>query len=58
MNLQIEKLDLIEWITRINDATVIDKLRQIKVDYSNSEEWWDRLKKRRTRVHQSRSQGY
>jgi len=58
MNLQIEKLDLIEWITRINDATVIDKLRQIKVDYSNSEEWWDTLKKRRTRVHQLRSQGY
>ena len=45
MNLQIEKLDLIEWITRINDATVIDKLRQIKEDYSNSEDWWDTLKK-------------
>ena len=45
MNLQIEKLDLIEWITRINDATVIDKLRQIKEDYSNSEDWWETLKK-------------
>ncbi len=45
MNIQIEKLDLIEWISRLNDISIIDRLRQIKDDYSKSDEWWDTLKK-------------
>ncbi|HPQ21084.1 MAG TPA: hypothetical protein PK147_04490 [Saprospiraceae bacterium] len=45
MNIQTEKLDLIEWISKLNDASVIDKLREIKNDYSNSKDWWDSLKK-------------
>jgi hypothetical protein len=38
MNIQTEKLDLIEWISRLNDASIIDKLRIIKNDYSNSKD--------------------
>ena len=45
MNIQAEKLDLIEWISRLNDNSIIDKLRQIKEDYSKSKDWWDTLKK-------------
>jgi len=45
MNIHAEKLDLIEWISRLNDNSIIDKLRQIKEDYSKSKDWWDTLKK-------------
>ncbi|MCB9261577.1 MAG: hypothetical protein H6607_04315 [Flavobacteriales bacterium] len=45
MNVQTEKLDLIEWISRLNDTMIIDKLIKIKDDYSKSKDWWDSLKK-------------
>ena len=45
MNIQMEKLDLIEWISKLNDTTIIDKLRELKDDYSKSKDWWDTLKK-------------
>ncbi len=45
MNIQTEKLNLIEWISKLNDISIIDKLRVIKEDYSKSKDWWDTLKK-------------
>jgi len=45
MNMQTEKLDLIEWIAKLSDTSIINRLRQIKEDYSKSEDWWDSLKK-------------
>jgi predicted transcriptional regulator len=45
MNIQTEKLDLIEWISRLNDTSIIDRLRKLKEDYSQSKDWWDTLKK-------------
>jgi len=45
MNIQSEKLNLIEWISRLNDNSIIERLRNIKDDYSKSEDWWDSLKK-------------
>ncbi len=45
MNIQTEKLNLIEWISILNDISIIDKLRVIKEDYSKSKDWWDTLKK-------------
>jgi len=45
MNVQTEKLDLIEWISRLNDNSIIEKLQQIKKDYTSSKDWWDTLKK-------------
>jgi hypothetical protein len=45
MNIQTEKLNLIEWISRLNDMSVIDKLKEIKDDYSKSKDWWDTLNK-------------
>lgn len=45
MNIQTEKLDLIEWISKLNDTLIIDKLRELKDDYSKSKDWQDTLKK-------------
>ena len=45
MNIQTEKLDLIEWISRLKDTTIIDRLRKVKEDYSKYSDWWDTLKK-------------
>lgn len=44
MNIETEKLELIEWISKLNDNSVINKLRQIKQDYIKSGDWWDNLK--------------
>ena len=45
MNIQSEKLSLIEWISRLNDNSIIERLHEIKEDYSKSDDWWDSLKK-------------
>ena len=45
MNIQAEKLNLIEWITKLNDSSVIEKLRKIRDEYSKSKDWWDELTK-------------
>jgi hypothetical protein len=45
MNIQNEKLGLIEWISRLNDFSIIEKLRDLKDEYSKSQDWWDSLKK-------------
>ena len=45
MDIQREKLSLIEWISRLNDSAIIDKLRDLKDDYSKSDNWWESLKK-------------
>nr|WP_319398618.1 hypothetical protein [uncultured Carboxylicivirga sp.] len=45
MNIQTEKLSLIEWISKLNDTSIIEKLSKIKDDYSKSDDWWDALKK-------------
>jgi len=43
MNIQTEKLGLIEWISKLNDISIIEKLKSIKEDYSRSKDWWDSL---------------
>jgi len=45
MNIQVEKLNLIEWISRLNDNNIIERLREIKEEYSKSKDWSDSLKK-------------
>lgn len=44
MSIQTEKLDLIEWISRLNDSSVIGKLRSIKENYTKSKDWHADLK--------------
>jgi len=45
MDIQSEKLSLIEWISRLNDSSIIEKIREIRKEYSKSDDWWDSLKK-------------
>ncbi|MGD9992676.1 MAG: hypothetical protein AB7S69_05200 [Salinivirgaceae bacterium] len=41
MNIQAEKLGLIEWIAKLNDSSVIEKIKRIHDDYTNTADWWD-----------------
>ena len=45
MNIQLEKLGLIEWIARLNDSRMIEKLKDLKEEYVDSKDWWDQLTK-------------
>ncbi len=43
MNIQTEKLELIEWISKLKDTSVIDRLREIKNAHKASDDWWNEL---------------
>ena len=43
MNIQAEKLGLIEWIAKLNDSSVIEKIKRIHDDYTNTPDWWDEI---------------
>ncbi len=45
MNIQAEKLGLIEWIARLNDSTVIEKLKKIYEENTQSSDWWNEISK-------------
>ncbi len=45
MNIQTEKIDLIEWITKLNDTSIIEKLREIKSNYTHLPDWSDKMHK-------------
>ncbi len=45
MNIHAEKISLIEWITRLNDTSIIEKLKEMQENYSKSSDWWNFLKK-------------
>ena len=41
MDIRAEKLDLIEWIAQINDASVIKEIKAIRKE--KEVDWWDGL---------------
>jgi hypothetical protein len=43
MNIQLEKLGLIEWISKINDSSIIEKIRKIHDEYAVTPNWWDEI---------------
>jgi predicted transcriptional regulator len=43
MNIQAEKLGLIEWITGIDDNSIIEKLNDIRKQYFIENDWWDEI---------------
>ena len=45
MNIQTEKLDLIAWISKLDDKRVIERLREIMNSYTQVKDWADTLKK-------------
>lgn len=43
MNIHTEKLDLIEWISKLNDTSIIERIQKIKKNYIQSKDWGDKL---------------
>ena len=43
MNIQAEKLGLIEWITQLNDLSIIEKIKHIHDEYSKSKDWYENI---------------
>jgi hypothetical protein len=43
MNILAEKLGLIEWITKLNDVVIIDRLKMIRDEYGTTSDWWDEI---------------
>jgi predicted transcriptional regulator len=43
MNIQLEKLGLIEWISKINDSSIIERIRKIHDEYAVTPDWWDEI---------------
>lgn len=43
MNIQSEKLNLIEWISKLDDSSIIDRLKNIQNEYLKSKDWADTL---------------
>jgi predicted transcriptional regulator len=43
MNIHSEKLDLIEWISKLNDISIIEKIKKIRKNYIQSKDWGDTL---------------
>lgn len=41
MDLQAEKLNLIEWLTQLKDASVIKEIRALRKE--KEADWWDKL---------------
>lgn len=43
MNIPAEKIGLIEWIAKLNDVSVLEKLNQIRKEHTSSSDWWDEI---------------
>ncbi len=43
MNLKAEKLRLIEWIARLEDISIINKLKQVQDENSSMPDLWEEL---------------
>jgi len=42
MNIESEKLDIINWIISLSDETIIEKIKFLK-NYEKSNDWWDEI---------------
>jgi hypothetical protein len=43
MNIQAEKLKLIEWLAGLNDQTIIERIKLLRETQSTKADWWDEL---------------
>lgn len=43
MDLTTQKLQLIEWLIKLNDKSIIDYLNTIKDSSTSETDWWDEL---------------
>ncbi len=43
MNIQAEKLKLIEWLAGLTDATLIEKIKFLKENPAAKTDWWEEI---------------
>ena len=43
MDIQSEKLKLIEWLASLTDQAIIEKLKLFKDNFSDKSDWWESL---------------
>jgi predicted transcriptional regulator len=43
MDIQAEKLKLIEWLKSLSDQSIIEKLKLFKDNLSDKSDWWESL---------------
>ena len=43
MDIQAEKLKLIEWLTTLSDQAIIEKLKLFKENFTDKTDWWETL---------------
>ncbi len=43
MDIQAEKLKLIEWLKSLSDQSIIEKLKLFKDNLSDKSDWWETL---------------
>jgi hypothetical protein len=43
MNIEAEKLKLIEWLVSLRDETTIEKLKFLHENLSEATDWWDTI---------------
>lgn len=41
MNIQAEKLELIRWLTSVNDVSILEKIKSFRL--KNSKDWWNEI---------------
>lgn len=41
MDIQTEKLGLIEWISKLNDTSILEKLKAVYEESTSTSDWWD-----------------
>ena len=43
MNIQVEKLSLIEWLIGLKDQAIIEKIKFLKNNPTISSDWWETI---------------
>lgn len=43
MNIQAEKLKLIEWLAGLTDQTLIERIKLLKESQSTKTDWWEEI---------------
>jgi len=43
MNIQAEKLKLIEWLAGLSDQTLIEKIKLLKETQATKTDWWEEI---------------
>lgn len=43
MDIQTEKQNLMEWISKLEDESIIEDIKSLKENSTNRKDWWDDL---------------